>query len=217
MLQQILTLFRKEVLLEYRMSYAISGILLYVFSTVFVVYNALAKPDALVWNTIFWIIILFIAVNAIVKSFVQESGTRQIYYYTLASPLAVFIAKLVFNVLLLFVLSIIAYVVLAFFVGNPVKDLGGFISAIMLSSVGFSIVFTFISGISAKANNSATLLTILAFPLNIPTLLTLLKLSAASLRLFMDTSTNTDILILVAIDLLLFALAIVLFPFVWRD
>ena len=86
-MSQFFTLLRKEILLEFRQRYAIGGILLYVVSTVFVVYLSFQQVKPPVWNALFWIISLFAAVNAVVKSFVQESGKRQLYYYSLASPI----------------------------------------------------------------------------------------------------------------------------------
>jgi len=75
-LQLFLTLLRKEFVIEFRQRYAISGIVLYVFSMVFVVYIASIKVQPQVWNILFWLIVLFASINAVVKSFVQESGTR---------------------------------------------------------------------------------------------------------------------------------------------
>jgi heme exporter protein B len=83
--------------------------------------------------------------------------------------------------------------------------------------VGFSITFTFVSAISAKADNNATLLAVLSFPLVIPILMTLVKLSANAIGLINDTGVGQDLLILVAIDLILLGLTILLYPFLWRD
>lgn len=63
-------LLRKEFLLEFRQRYAISGIVLYVFSMIFVVYVASIKVQPPVWNVLFWLIVLFASINAVVKSFV---------------------------------------------------------------------------------------------------------------------------------------------------
>ncbi len=210
-------LFRKEVLMEWRKSYAISGILLYVFSTIFIVYASFIRVEPPVWNALFWIIVLFASVNAIVKSFVQENGARQLYYYALVHPVAIILSKILYNLVLLALLSFLCWGALGFIAGNPVRDSGMFVLALFLGSAGFSITFTFVSAISAKADNNATLLAILSFPLVIPIIMTLIKLSAGALRLIQDTSFGNDILILVAIDLLLLALAMVLFPFLWRD
>ena len=80
---QVRFLVYKEMLLEWRSKYALNSILLYVVSTVFVCYQAFRSVDGTVWNALFWIILLFASINAISKSFVQESSGRQLYYYTL--------------------------------------------------------------------------------------------------------------------------------------
>lgn len=216
-LKETIVLLRKEILLEWRMKYALSGILLYVFSTIFIVYTAFIRLEPNVWNTLFWIITLFASVNAIVKSFVQENSARQLYYYSLANPIAILLSKIIYNAVLLLLLSVLCWIGLSIVAVNPVKDTGQFVGAIFLASVGFSITFTFVSAISAKADNSATLMAILSFPLVIPILMTLIKISANALRLLNDTSVYKDVLTLVGIDLLLLGLALVLYPFLWKD
>lgn len=211
------TLLRKEALLEFRQRYAIGGIVLYVFSMVFVVYVASIKVQPPVWNILFWLIVLFASINAVVKSFVQESGARQLYYYQLVNPVTLLLAKIAYNTVLLLVLTLMAFGVYGLVAGNPVKDPWLFLLVLFLGSLGFSIAFTFISSIAAKANNSATLMAILSFPVVLPILLTLMRLSAIALRLMQDTSYMRDIVNLLAIDAILITLTFVLFPFVWRD
>jgi heme exporter protein B len=216
---QISMLLRKELVLELRMGYAISGILLYVLSTVFIVYSAFFQgvTNPMLWITLFWIIMLFASVNAIVKSFVQENGNRQLYYYTLLNPTAVIVSKMVYNITLLFLLSLLTWGALAFMVGNQINEFSGFLLALFLGSVGFSILFTFVAAISSKADNNSTLLAILSFPLVIPILMTLIKLSVSATGVLEDTSAIQDIGILIAIDLMLAGLALVLYPFLWKD
>jgi len=204
-------------LLEFRQRYAISGIVLYVFSMIFVVYVASIKVQPQVWNILFWLIVLFASINAVVKSFVQESGARQLYYYQIADPAMLLLAKIIYNTLLLLVLSGLAFATYSVVAGNPVKDPGLFALVLLLGSLGFSISFTFIASISAKANNSATLMAILSFPVILPILLTLMRLSAIALRLMQDTSYQRDIINLLAIDFILITLSFVLFPFIWKD
>jgi len=216
-LKETLLLLRKEIVLEWRMKYALSGILLYVLSTVFIVYTAFVRLEPPVWNTVFWIIALFASVNAVVKSFVQENSTRQLYYYSLANPIAILLSKIIYNAGLLLLLNVLCWIGLGIVAGNPVRDAGQFVLALVLASVGFSITFTFISAIAAKADNSATLMAILSFPVVIPILLTLIKISANALRLLNDTNLDQDVWTLVGIDLLLLGLALVLYPFLWKD
>lgn len=207
----------RDWVLEWRTRYALSGIVLYVLATIVLVYSALIDIQPQVWNAIFWVIILFAAVSAIVKSFVQESQNRQLYYYNLVHPLALLLAKIIYNTSLLFVLSMLSWAALGLLSGNPVKETGLFVLAIFLGTMGLSIAFTFVSAISAKAQNSATLMAVLGFPVVIPILLTLVKIGANALRLIQDTSISSDILILVAINLVLLSVAILLYPFLWRD
>ena len=215
--KEIFLLIRKDLVLELRNSYAIGGTLLYIFSTIFIVYFSFVEVNAAAWNTLFWIIGLFVSVNAVGKSFVQENSRVQLYYYTLVSPLSVIVAKILYNILLLLLLMLLAWAAFGFITTSPVKDYGQFFLALLLGSVGFSITFTFISAISGKASNNATLMAILSFPLILPILTTLLKLSANASRLLQDTGIARDIWILVGIDLFLLAIALVLFPFLWRD
>jgi len=217
MLQQTMRLLWRDWILEWRTRYALSGIVLYVLATIVLVYSALIDIQPKIWNAIFWVIILFAAISAIVKSFVQESQSRQLYYYNLVHPLARLLAKIIYNTTLLFVLSLLSWAALSLLTGNPVKETGLFVLAVFLGSMGLSIAFTFVSAISAKAQNSATLMAILGFPVIIPILLTLVKIGANALRLIRDTSISSDILILVAINLVLLSVAILLYPFLWRD
>jgi heme exporter protein B len=218
LLSETKDLFLKEFRLELRQKYAISGILLYVVSTVFVVYLTLGQQvGGAVWSALFWIIVLFASVNAVAKSFVQESERRQLYYYSLANPSSVILSKMLYNSFLLLVISFLALAVFSLVLGNPIQDMVLFCQTLFLGSVGFSITLTFISAISAKANQSATLMAILSFPVIIPMLITLLRLTKIALNLMTDSAYYKDMLILVCIDIILISLAFILFPFLWRD
>ena len=216
-MSQFFTLLRKEILLEFRQRYAIGGILLYVVSTVFVVYLSFQQVKPPVWNALFWIISLFAAVNAVVKSFVQESGKRQLYYYSLASPIAIIYSKIFYNTLLLSILAVLTYATMSVLVSNPIVEPSLFWLTMLLSSVGFSITFTFISAIAAKANNSGTLMAVLSFPVILPILLELIRLTIISIGFAKDSSWYKDVLILTAIDFILLSMVYILFPFLWKE
>lgn len=219
LLQQIWTLIKKDALIEWRQKYALGGMLLYVVATVYVVYVATIEVEAVIWNALFWIIILFASVNAVAKSFVGETGRRELYYYSIVSPLAVILSKMIYNIGLLLVLTILNYAVFSLVSGNPVEDHLSFWMALFLGGLGFSITFTFISAIAAQARNSATLMAILSFPVIIPILLSLIQFSGGAMGVFPvdEESVGKSVLTLLAIDGILIALAVVLFPFVWRD
>lgn len=215
--REIFYLLQKEILLEWRRRYAISGIILYVFSTVFIVYVSATEIAPDLWNILYWIIMLFASVNAVAKSFVQEGGARQLYHYNLMSPTGVLLSKVIYNVLLLLVLNLLTFLTFSFVVGHPVEDAGLFASIVALGSLGFGITFTFISSIAHKTKNSAIFMAILSFPVIIPMLMILVKVSASALGLSSAHNADSQMAVLLGIDLVMLGLTIVLFPYLWRD
>jgi heme exporter protein B len=191
---------------------------LYVTSTVFVIHLSFTgiKIEPNVWNTLFWIVSLFASINAVMKSFVQENSARQLFYYQLINPIAVILSKIFYNIGLLFILNVLTLIMLRVMVGNPIHDTPQYFLAILLGSIGFSITFTFVSAIAAKANNSATMMAILSFPVVLPILITLIRLSKSAIRMT-DTSWGQDVLMLGSIDMILIAMSFLLFPFLWKD
>lgn len=221
MLKEITVLIKKELTLEWRQKYALNGILLYVVSAVFITYLSVgAKQGNLAvptWNALYWIIILFSAVNAVAKSFVQEHQGRQLYYYMIASPEAIILSKIIYNSLLTLVLALLGYLVFSIILGNPVADQGMFLLNLVLGALGFSACLTMVSGIASKASNNATLMAILSFPVIIPILLMAISISKNAID-GLDPSVSVDKLIsLMAINAIVSVTAYILFPYLWRS
>lgn len=216
-LKQIKFLVRKEIILEWRSKYAFNSILLYVVSTIFVCYLAFKQIAPITWNVLFWIIMLFASVNAVVKSFVQESRGRQLYYFIIASPQAVILSKIIYNVLVLMLLTSIALSFYVLVFKNPLGDSLLYLVSIFLGSLSFASVFTMISGIASKANNSGALMSILSFPVIIPLLMVLIKLSKNAMDGLDRSVSYNEIGVLIAIDVVVITVSVLLFPYLWRD
>ncbi len=216
-LQQIGQLLQQEIRVEWRRPYTLAGILLYVIAATLIAYVALTQFSLMTWNPIFWILIFFAAISATGRSFSQEQGRRHLYYYTLVQPEALLLSKIIYNSLILVVLALLLWGLLNLFQGsNLIVRPGLFLAAIALGSLGLSAAFSFVAAIATRAGGSATLLSILAFPLVIPLLLVLVRLGGYAIGL-LSGDTGQLISLVIAIDLLLLASAILLFPFVWRD
>jgi len=117
--KHILTLIKKDLLLEIRQQYTFYGVLLYVASTIFVVYLTMGQPEETVWNALFWVIQLFVCVNAVAKSFLQDSKGRMLYYYSIAGARDFILSKLVFNAVLMMVMSLLSLFIFTLLLGNP--------------------------------------------------------------------------------------------------
>jgi heme exporter protein B len=221
LLQEIKTLIAKEIILEWRQRYALNGILLYIVSTVLVCYMSFnlqrVQLNPLTWNALFWIILLFTSVNAIAKSFMQERFGRHLYYYTLVSPQAIILSKIIYNTLLMAALATIGLLVYSLVLNNPVQDMPLFYGNLMLGAIGFASSLTMISGIASKANNNTTLMAVLSFPVIIPMLLMLIKVSKNALDGLERSSSYDEILVLAAINCIVLAVSYLLFPYLWRS
>lgn len=217
LLSQVRFLLRKEMLLEWRSKYALNGVLLYVVSTVFVCFLSFIGGDKVALNALFWIIMLFASLNAVSKSFLQESKGRQVYIYTIASPLALIISKTIYNVLLMTLVTMIALAVYTLVFDFVPDDFGLYFVATLLGSLSFSTIFTMVSAIASKAGNGGMLMAILSFPVIIPVLILLVKLSKNAMD-GLDRSVSLDeIGMLLIINTLVMAVSLLLFPYLWRD
>jgi heme exporter protein B len=177
---------------------------------------AIEEPESKVWNGLFWVIQLFISINAVAKSFLQESRGRMLYFYSIASPRDFVLAKLLFNSLLMLVMSLLSLFLFALFLGNPIEKAGPFIGLVLLGGWSLSLVFTFLAAIAAKAQQNAAIMAVLGFPIIIPQLLLLMRLSNAAFNPVL-TIPYTSVLLLIALDLMVVMLAVILFPFLWKD
>ena len=214
---EIKYLITKEIKLEMRNKYSLGGILLYVVSTVFVSYLSFKKivtPST--WNALFWIILLFASINAIAKSFIAETRGKLLYLYTLVSPQAVILSKIIYNSLLLTVLSALCLLVYSLFVGNLIQDYPLFLITLLLGSFGFSSLLTMVSAIASKTSNNFTLMAILSFPIMIPLLMVLIKLSKNAIDGLERWDVNY-LLVLVFINTIIIALSYLLFRYLWCD
>ncbi len=216
--QKIMALFKKDLLLEIRQQYTFYGILLYIASTIFVLFLAMGQPEASVWNGLFWMNLLFICINAVAKSFLQESRGRMLYYYSIAGALDFIIAKVLYNVVLMLVMSLLSILLFSFFLGSPYGNTLNFLGIGVLGGISISLVFTLLAAIAARANQNAALMAILGFPLIIPQLLLLVKISKSAFgEIFRDGALMQMILLLSGLDLLVVILSLILFPFLWKD
>jgi heme exporter protein B len=210
-------IFIKELSIEFRQKFALGGIFLFATTVVFIVYKSFNNINPREWTILIWIIMLFAGLNAIVKSFLQEKKETYLYYYTLFDPIDLIVAKLVYNFMFLCVLFLIILGVMFIFTGFPVKDYGLFFMGSGLGIFGISIVFTFVSVISAADSGSSTMMSILALPLVLPIVLLLLKITTVSVRLLVDTAIMDDVMMLIGVDFILLGAMLLLFPGLWRS
>mgnify|MGYP006422234779 CR=1 FL=1 len=214
--RQLKAFLRKELRQEYRQQYAINGILLYVVSTVFIVYRLLPVVDNETWVALFWVIITFASVNAAARSFIGQDENERRFLYTLMSPVTILMARMAYNVVLLLLLSFLSWMVLGALLGNPVIGTLQWSSALLLGALSFASSFTMVSAIASQARNAATLMAVLGFPVIIPQLLLLLSYSRKALAGLPWSELYRDGSGLIAVNVIVISVSLILFPILWR-
>ncbi|MCW5897673.1 MAG: hypothetical protein KIT10_00250 [Flavobacteriales bacterium] len=210
-----------EAALDLRQRAAWGGMLLYVTGAVYVAHLALkGSPAIATWNALFWIILLFAAFNALARSFQREDNGRQLYLHTLADPRSVILARTVYNILTMLLLSLLSLVFYMLFMGGQVMDQADvpqYLLAVAMGGAGFAAVLTLISAIAARAGSGLGLMAILGFPLVLPMLLTVMRVSKLALDGVGWAVTGTYFLGLALLGVIVVTLSWLLFPYLWRD
>jgi len=216
-MSNIINLFRKDVLIEWRQKAALASMLIYVVSTVFVIYFSFSGVLAnRIWIGIYWIILLFVVVNLTIRTFSDESGPQFYYIRSLVKPADLILGKLLYNGIYFTVLSVITLGALVLFLGFEIVMYQKFLLVVFCGAFGLSNMFTLLSAITARINNVA-LIAILGFPIVIPLLLLSIKLSLRCLDPFMADGFYGDLAVLAILDVLIIGLAVILFNYLWRD
>jgi heme exporter protein B len=118
---------------------------------------------------------------------------------------------------MLMVVGLLLYFAFSIFTIDPVQNRGLFFITILFGAIGISTCFTFVASILSTQNSQSTMMAILSLPLIIPILLLLINLSANALGILDDTSIKDDLILLGGIDFVLFGLAVMIFPVIWRS
>ncbi len=218
MISQLKSLVSKEFRIEFRNKVSITTLLVYLISTVYVCYQAFGTITiANTWNSLFWIIVIFGATTTSARIFTEESKKQQLFYYTMVNPSALILSKIIYNGIITLGLSISAFLIFSLFIGNLVSDYLMFLIVLFLGNWGISNIMVFISGIASKTGNQSGLSATLGLPLILPVLLSVVKTGKMALDGLDRELFYKHFLVLIMLNLICVILAIVLFPYLWRD
>jgi heme exporter protein B len=215
---QIYQIVRLNFRLEWQERQSYFSILIYILSSVYLSYLVFNQAiSAETWNAFFWVIFIFSAVQAAYRSFHFEADQRFLLYYGMVKPENLVLGKIIYNFLYLFATGLFTALIFTFLMGNEIHSLAAFLFILLLASLGFSTILTFVAGISAKASNNPALPAILSIPLLYPQLISLSRVSLRSLTGF-SWELNAPLLIVLALlSLVSLLLSYLLFPYLWRD
>ncbi len=213
--------FVKEWSMEWRNASTTAAALLFVSAAVYLIYATLlagrAQVSPVLWVTLFWLVVLFSAVMASTKSFVQEEKGLFFSVFQLYSPLAIIAAKLTMQIVLQSLLSIGAWLLLMLLI--PVKgspDWVAFLWVLGSGASGLSITLTMVSAIAIRAENAAALVPVLGLPLLIPQAVMIVKASIIPLQGLDSSLIMDELAVLWSLNIIAVSLSLVLFAYLWR-
>ena len=220
MLKKIFTILYKDYRIELVQSHLFFSLGLYLISSIYIIYVSF-QPFGILdmesWISIFWIIILFGAITSISKSFFQESNKRNYYYYYLYSPDELILSKLIYNFIFLSLISLFTFGFFILLIGNVIASTSFFLCLLVLGSFSISNCLTLVSAIGHQVKNNSIIISVLSFPIILPILLLLIKISKISSTEFSWNLVQDDIYLLFLLNIILLALTKILFTFLWRN
>ncbi|MGN6644883.1 MAG: heme exporter protein CcmB [Cytophaga sp.] len=221
LLRETTALIKKEFLLEFRLRYMFNAVLIYLAGAIFICYFAFfgrgGDLSPMTWNALFWIIILLASVNAASRSFLLERSNRQQYYYFMASPGAIVLSKLIYNIVLLTLMALLGLAIFSFVMGSDVQDMGMFVVICITGSSCLAATLTFIAAIAAQTQHSMTLMAVLSFPVVIPVLMVLIKVSKGAIDGLDRSVAYQDLIVLMAVNVITITVSYLLFPYLWKN
>ena len=219
--QASFAIFRKDVKSELRTRYAISALLMFVITTISIIVFSLGSEGASLnaLSGMLWVAVFFAAMSGLSRTFVseEERGTSMTLQL-IATPTAVLLGKLLFNLVLVSCLNFFVVVLYSAFISEfVIKTYSIFAVIVVLGSIGFAAAATIIAAIIARAGTKGTLYPVLAFPILLPLLLTVINGTRLATEGAFFEEALGEFNILISYIVVVVAVSYVLFDYVWKD
>ncbi len=214
-------LFKKDWQSELRTRYAINALAMFILVTISVILFSIGqeKISEHLTGGLLWVVIFFSAMSGLSRAFVseEERGTT-LTLQLIAAPSTIFNGKLIFNLLLVFLMNIaITFLYAILFDSFVINNVSLFLIAFLLGNIGIAVSSTTIAAIISKASAKGTLYPVLSFPILLPLILTLLELTKFAIDGDTIEESFVEIAVLVCYDVIMLTASYMLFDFIWKD
>ncbi|MCF8261630.1 MAG: heme exporter protein CcmB [Melioribacteraceae bacterium] len=220
-MKRALALFKKDWQSELRTRYAINALAMFILVTISVILFSVGQEDISEYLTggLLWVVVFFSAMSGLSRAFVseEERGTT-LTLQLLASPSSIFSGKLIFNILLVYLMNIaITFLFIVLFESFVIRNWNLFLLAFFFGNLGIAISSTTIASIISKASSKGTLYPVLSFPILLPLILTLIELTKFSIDGESIADSYVEIMVLVSYDVIMLTASYILFDFIWKE
>lgn len=215
-----IAVYAKDVRLEFRNRYATSVVLMFAITTLAMISFSIGQGSLAprLLAALFWIALFFSAMAGLSAAFVreEESGTA-LALRLKADPTAVYLGKLLFNLTLLSLVTIVVTPLFFVMTDAATEQIGAFVVVLVLGVIGLCAATTLVGAIISKAAVKGALFSVLSFPILITLLLMLVAATARVLDGRSFGGISMELQGLIAYSVVMITASLMLFRFVWRE
>jgi len=208
---------RKECRSEWRTRYGLNAALLFAVATLtsvsFAVGRLTDRADLL--SALLWVVLLFATLASLSHAFVREvEGHTLTLLRLVASPTAIALGKLLFNLVFLAVIEAITVPLFLVLTGAPAPRWGPFLVLLGLGTVALACATTLIGALIAQTRGRGALFAGVALPLLLP----VLAAAVSGMRSqWAGGPIGGEARLLAAYAVALFAASLLLYDHLWED
>jgi heme exporter protein B len=213
----------KDLRTEFRTRVALNALGLFALTVLAAVsytvgpYRITAEDRPFLLAVLLWIVIFFAALAGLDRSFVKEEESHTAPLLRLAaSPTAVWLGKLGFNLILIYLLMAILVPLFCILMGYKIMLVGGFVLILVVGGYALAVITTIVAAIIARAMTRGALFSVLSLPLLLPLLIFLIQGTAGASVGTSETVANTLRAVL-SMGGIMTIVSAMLFPVVWSD
>ena len=164
---------RKECRSEWRTRYGLNAALLFAVTSLtgvsFAVGRLTDRPDVL--SALLWIVLLFASLASLSHAFVREvEGHTMTLLRLVASPTAIALGKMLFNLVFLAVLELVTVPLFLVLMGAPPPRWGAFLALLAAGSLALGASATRVGAMIAQTRGRGALFAGVSLPLLLPVL-----------------------------------------------
>lgn len=213
-------IFKKDFKSELRNRYVINSLLMFVLVTISIIKFSIGdeKIESDILSGLLWIVIFFAAISGLARVFIKEEEKDTAFALKLSvDPISIFLGKLIFNLVLTFFVNIFIFILFVLITSYEIKNFSAFVIIIILGNFGMVSASTIIAAIISKANTKGTLYPVLAFPVMLPLLITVINATKLASSGAGTYALMSEYQILFSYAVVVTTVSLLLFKFVWED
>jgi heme exporter protein B len=180
-------------------------------------YRIAADDRPYLLSVLLWVVILFAALAGLDRAFVKEEESHTAPLLRLsASPLVVWVGKLLVNLILIGFLMAILVPLYCLLMGFEVILMARFVVLLVVGGYTLAVTATLVAAIISRAVSRGALYSVLSLPLLLPLVIFLIQGTAAASNGTVET-VHSSLQAIVSLGGVMTVVGTFLFPVVWAD